>query len=488
MIRARPAEEIDSQILASPALLFLYYRVEKILGIKALPDMLIKLNNFLEEKCGAKFVENPSEYERALSSRDNLFEIAGLLTINETYFFREGAHFNLLLNNFLPRLAELGRPVRVCSAACSIGCEAYSIAMLFDFFSKKNQPLEYEIDAFDISASAITAAKNARFTSNTLRTDGAEWKYILDSRLIPDHDEFIVPREIKEKVRFFTHNIMDSLDSQYDVVFFRNALIYFTPENRLSVMNRLAELLCHDGILFLGISETSAAYHPLLTNRYSENVFYFQKILPPVDCKPSRKNVAADGHQKIMPSAAAEHADRRDAAKPAPSQKFVIDCQETASILENMDGDANARKALGILSGGSQDTAPESLSGAQLAACAAIFLSEQDFPSANSALAFLEQSNSSAVTLFLRGEYNFLTGNAAEAEKKFEEAAEKDSAFWPAFYRLSSLAAQGNRTRYKYKLKKARESLELGKDKRYECFLGGFSPDYFRRILEKKLS
>ena len=63
-----------------------------------------------------------------------------------------------------------------------------------------------------------------------------------------------------------------------------------------------------------------------------------------------------------------------------------------------------------------------------------------------------------------------------------------DKAFWPALYRLSSLAAGGNRTRYEYRTKKAIESLEQGKGLRYECFIGGFSPDYFRRILERKLT
>jgi chemotaxis protein methyltransferase CheR len=45
-----------------------------------------------------------------------------------------------------------------------------------------------------------------------------------------------------------------------------------------------------------------------------------------------------------------------------------------------------------------------------------------------------------------------------------------------------------NRTLYEYKLKKAIESIELGKDLHYESFIGGFSPDYFRQILEKKLA
>jgi chemotaxis protein methyltransferase CheR len=63
-----------------------------------------------------------------------------------------------------------------------------------------------------------------------------------------------------------------------------------------------------------------------------------------------------------------------------------------------------------------------------------------------------------------------------------------DGGFWPAYYRVSSLAEEGNRTRYEYRLKKALESMEKGDGKGYEIFIGGFSPDYYRRILERKLA
>jgi chemotaxis protein methyltransferase CheR len=53
---------------------------------------------------------------------------------------------------------------------------------------------------------------------------------------------------------------------------------------------------------------------------------------------------------------------------------------------------------------------------------------------------------------------------------------------------MSLLAAEGNRTVYEYKIRKALESIDLGKEFSYECFIGGFSPDYYRRILEKRLN
>jgi hypothetical protein len=80
-----------------------------------------------------------------------------------------------------------------------------------------------------------------------------------------------------------------------------------------------------------------------------------------------------------------------------------------------------------------------------------------------------------------------------EAEKYYQQAAVKDKSFWPAFYRIAILCAEGNSTIFEYKVKKTIESVALAKNSEpehknyFECFLGGFSSDYFIRILEKKL-
>ncbi|MCL2809641.1 MAG: chemotaxis protein CheR, partial [Treponema sp.] len=219
--------DLPSEILSSPALLFLYYRIEQILGIKAAADSLNNLNQYLEKSCGSSFIENPAAYEFLLTSREQIYNISKLLTINETYFFREGIHFTLL-TNLLPDLIKLGKPLQICCAAVSIGCEAYTIAMLLDYYIKKGFRFDYYIDAFDINLEAIETAKNARYNKNTFRADGVSWKHILDSYLIQDNNEFIVVKEIQNKVNFFPHNIMRGLEKQYDIIFFRNSLIYFS--------------------------------------------------------------------------------------------------------------------------------------------------------------------------------------------------------------------------------------------------------------------
>jgi chemotaxis protein methyltransferase CheR len=485
MIDTGSAVEVPAEALSNPALLFLYYRIDQILGIRAAGEALIKLNEYIEKSCGASFVENPSVFNNLLSNREQIYEISKFLTVNETYFFREGVHFELLAR-FLPELAKLNRPIQICSAASSIGCEAYSIAMLLDYHAKKGGGFDFEIDAFDINGEAIETARNARYPENALRGDGSAWKYIMDSYLIRENGEFTVTQNIREKVRFFTHNIMNSLDRRYDVVFFRNALIYFSSQNRLTVLDNLAETLFNNGFLFLGVSETASVNHPLLKELHSSDAFYFQKISNAVNYDPpDYKKNAHRTPEKIVHNLTAQKGTYVSEKTVQPKrEELQITGGEIAAILETEEGKPNAKKNLDALA---NETAGI-LSGGELAACVLYFLNIQDFNSAEIVLSRLEERSTGAFTRFLRGEYFFLAGSVKEAEHFYNEAAVRDREFWPAFYRIASLSEEGNRTRYEYKIKKAIESIEMGRELKYECFMGGFSPDYFLKILEKKLT
>jgi chemotaxis protein methyltransferase CheR len=487
-------QAVPAHVLSSPALLFLYYRIEQALGIKAGSGALEKLNEYIEKDCGSAFIENPAAFEHLFSSNEQIYVISKFLTVNETYFFREGVHFETL-SGLLPELAKLNRPIQICSAAVSIGCEAYSIAMLLDYHAKKGLDFDFAVDAFDVSAEAIETAKNARYTANTLRTDGTAWKYILDSYLIPDNGEYLVSQNIRRKVNFFTHNIMSAIDRQYDVIFFRNSLIYFSSRNRLSVINNLAESLFINGVLFLGVSETASIKHPLLAERYSSNVFYFQKMgTSGLNALPELKQNGVLPGGKIHIARASKHIRQKNSQVSREnirhSAEISVNCAEIADILRKEDEKPSAKNVLDMLENGTSN----SLSGSIIAASAIYYLHAQDFKKANKVLTFLEKNNSGAFTRFLRGEYCFLTGNGEEAEKFYQEAAIKNKFFWPAFYRIAVLASEGNRTRYEYKIKKTIESIGLsqnrghGEEFNYECFMGGFSPDYFLRILEKKLT
>jgi len=483
--------EVPAEVLSNPALLFLYYRIEQILGIKTNSDALVKLNKYMEHNCGSSFIENPAVFEYILTSREQIYIISKYLTVNETYFFREGAHFELL-SYLLPELAKLERPLQICSAAVSIGCEAYSIAMFLDYHIKNGLDFDFSVDAFDVSAESIETAKNARYTSNAFRTDGTSYRHILDSYLIHDGEEYIVPENIRRKVRFFPHNIMRGLDKQYDIIFFRNSLIYFSSKSRISVINNISDSLLNNGFLFTGASETASVKHPLLLNKNLSDIFYFQKTGTPYIYDQIENNSSIAGYRKYT-----DYKYKRPEIFPDenkirsfhPRNEITVSCAEINDILKKDDGRLNAEKTLEAI----KNKNPSVISGSSLAASAIYYLNKQDFENADAIISHLEKNNSSAFTRFLRGEYYFLNGVSSEAEIYYNEASVKDKFFWPAFYRIAVLSADVNPTRYEYKIKKTIESinqlkrLEPDNERNYECFMGGFSPDYFRRILERKL-
>jgi chemotaxis protein methyltransferase CheR len=485
--------EIPEEVLSSPALLFLYYRIEHILGIRTKSEALKNLNEYFEKTCGSTFIENPASYERLLTSREHIFNISKFLTVNETYFFREGEHFKLLID-LMPQFTGLNRPVKICSAAVSTGCEAYSIAMLFDYYIKNGLKIDFAIDAFDVNLEAIETAKKARYTVSAIRDNASYWRYILDSYLIHDNGEYVVTPEIQSKVRFFPHNIMRGIENQYDIIFFRNSLIYFSTKNRLNVINNLADSLLHNGLLFLGASETSSVKHPLFLNCCSSDAFYFKKTggeqIPllsewksnniPVQNEPANKRKISEKKSVHLNT---EHSQTQ---KCAP---LSINSSEITGILKLEEGKQNAQNILDTLNKGNTD----SISGSCLAAAVLYYLHTQDLNAADKILLHIEKSNSDVYTKFLRGEYYYLLKQGEEALKYFQEAASNDKFFWPAFYKIASLSAEGNKASYEYKIKKAIESIEQPQkaesdERNYECFMGGFSQDYFLRILKKKLT
>ncbi|MDR2102660.1 MAG: chemotaxis protein CheR [Treponema sp.] len=494
----------------SPVIENLYRRVEQTLGIKAAGDALEKFREHLEQQYGRGCFESPNFYDRILSFPEDIFTAARFLTINETYFFREEGYFDLLRKELLPRFARLYRPLRVCSAATSIGCEAYSLAMVIDDFSRTVQPVNFGIDAFDLNPEAIETARKGRYTGNALRDDGARWKSLLDRYTRPEGQDFVIDPGLRERVRFYTHNLLTGLmGNRYDLILFRNALIYFSADKRTVVLDHLADALYDGGFLILGVSETPVVSHPLLASRYNMDTFYFQKV--PEGTQTHDTVHTADRRVPSSPSPAVPQSGEPYTEAPVaevsrdlpqqkpekalkPRKKPVISQAEPEAIATLIDdqegGHPIAGKVPELLRGSSEGA--ENLSGADLFAAVIYLLGQEEVPAADKLLSFIEKhpdyrSGSSAFTSFLRGEFHYFNNRKKDAESSYKEAAGKNETFWPAFYRLSALAAEGNPVQYEYKIRKALESIDRGKDQRFEVFIGGFSPDYYRRALEKRL-
>jgi chemotaxis protein methyltransferase CheR len=179
------------------------------------------------------------------------------LTTNETYFFREPQHFDLLARL---AAAHKGPEFRVWSAACSSGEEAYSIAMVL----AESLPagVRWEVVGTDLSTSVVAAARRALYPMERARNVPTarlkRWCLKGDGAYA---GKLLICRELRQHARFDTANLMEPLPQQlgqFDILFLRNMLIYFDNPAKQKIVRRVIETLKPGGLLFTGHAESLA--------------------------------------------------------------------------------------------------------------------------------------------------------------------------------------------------------------------------------------
>jgi len=185
------------------------------------------------------------------------FQVAvDLLTTNETYFFREPAHFDLLEKEIA---TTRPRQFRAWSAASSFGDEAYSIAMLLaDQQTAGRLGDDWRIVGTDISDRVLRSAVQGIFPEERLRHTSPErrrrycWRGEGDAAGMCQ-----MQPPLRERVRFGQLNLCLPFDDlgPFDVVFLRNVLIYFDVPTKVAVVDRVLKQLRPGGLFFLGTAE-----------------------------------------------------------------------------------------------------------------------------------------------------------------------------------------------------------------------------------------
>lgn len=191
------------------------------------------------------------------ASDDDLTALVDRLTTNETYFFREPAHFQHLADRVRQRSqAGSGAPFRVWSAASSSGEEAYSAAMvLADILGTR----PWEVVGTDLSTAVVDAARQGAYPLERAARIPRHYlhKYCL-RRAAPLDGELLLDARLRERVRFGCANLMQELPpdlGQFDVIFLRNVLIYFDPPGKLEILRRVLRQMRPDGLLYTGHAE-----------------------------------------------------------------------------------------------------------------------------------------------------------------------------------------------------------------------------------------
>jgi chemotaxis protein methyltransferase CheR len=214
-------------------------------------------------------------------SASEISALASELTVCETYFFRNGEQFRALAEVALPeRMRAHGThgTLRLLSAGCASGEEAYSIAILARE-TIADPTWEILVRAVDINPIALAKAAAARYSPWALRDTplGQQRKWFR-----PDGREMRLDETVRHAVRIDAGNLVrDDPDlwrpHGYDVIFCRNVLMYFAPEQMRLVIKRIARSLMPGGFLFLGHAETLRGVSDAFHLCHSHGAFYYQR-------------------------------------------------------------------------------------------------------------------------------------------------------------------------------------------------------------------
>ena len=204
------------------------------------------------------------------------------MTTNETLWFRDQYPFQLLEKNVLSQFQNQSRRLRVWSAACSSGQEAYSIAMTILNYQKQHQSSfrsGIEIIGTDISQQMVQRCKDAEYDQLDLAR-GLPEQFRKDYFEPTSSSKMKLTAKVRALANFRTINLLDSYSSlgRFDIVFCRNVLIYFSGDVKKQILQKIAACLQDGGILFLGASESIADLSErFATVRCNPGLYYLKK-------------------------------------------------------------------------------------------------------------------------------------------------------------------------------------------------------------------
>jgi chemotaxis protein methyltransferase CheR len=254
------------------------------LGLQFDDGKLDYLGDVLRERMEVLGCTRFNDYEARLTepSTQEVRALADRITVAETYFFRYWDHFRAFAEVVLPDRAKSRngrRQIRVLSAGCASGEEAYSLAILIREHLPAPESWKVDLLGIDVSPGIIEKARRARYSAWSLRDTSAERRA---RYFCPEGRELRLDEAVARMASFEERNLVDDdplfwHPDAYDVVFCRNVLMYFSPEVMAAVVARITRALSPGGFLFLGHAETLRGVSQDFHLRHTHETFYYQR-------------------------------------------------------------------------------------------------------------------------------------------------------------------------------------------------------------------
>ncbi|MEA3384091.1 MAG: protein-glutamate O-methyltransferase CheR [Campylobacterota bacterium] len=250
-------------------------------GITLTENKDIMITNRLDKlKRNTKFSGDLDELLNIIENGEYSTEFINTFTTNKTHFFREDFHFTDLKDRVLPEFVRDNQTINMYCSASSTGEEPYSMAMTVKEVSSS---LKANIIATDIDTEVLQQAANGIYRFQKSSKEFPEWikpqKYFkkrVQKNLAGDDILIKINDDLKNMLTFAQMNLNDPIypfeTHQFDVVFCRNVLIYFSVEDQNEILKKLFRLLKIGGTLYIGHSENP---HDLINyvQRVGQNIF-----------------------------------------------------------------------------------------------------------------------------------------------------------------------------------------------------------------------
>lgn len=243
-------------------------KVREVAGIVLKPHKRQMIYTRLSRRLRALGLTSFTEYLDLLEgprSGDELVEFSNAITTNLTSFFREAHHFVHLQTEVLEPLRQEGpRRIRIWSAGCSTGEEPYSIALTARASGGLGPGADFRILATDLDTRVLASAAAGVYPETRAADIPSELR--ANAVLRRPGGKVEIGAAVRAMIAFRRLNLLHAwpFRGPFQAIFCRNVLIYFDAETKARLVNRLAEVLAEDGVLYLGHSESLLGEHPLL--------------------------------------------------------------------------------------------------------------------------------------------------------------------------------------------------------------------------------
>ena len=246
--------------------------VHRELGINLSAYKPEQLNRRIGSLMTRNKIESLEDYAEVIKKNsEQRQKFLDFITINVTEFYRNPELFVELEETIKREILSKSKNISVWSAACSIGCEPYSMGMIL---KKINPNGTNKIFATDIDNTILNRAKLGQYTEAEIKNINIEE---INKYFSKKDDKYYIDDQIKSMVNFKKHDlILDKYESNLDLILCRNVVIYFNNDIKEEIYKKFSESLKRGGLLFIGATESIYKYKEFGFDKLS--TFIYQKV------------------------------------------------------------------------------------------------------------------------------------------------------------------------------------------------------------------